>query len=94
MKKIFILFFSLAFACLGAIAAYPQDINQELPPPKGWVNDFAGVISRAYKEKINNLIDELENQLKNSSPKEKDQIIRRIKDLSTLYGAEIEILDK
>lgn len=40
------------------------------------------------------LIDELEAQLKNSSRMEKDRIIRRIQDISAMYGAEIKKLDK
>jgi uncharacterized protein len=35
---------------------------QDLPQPVGWVNDFAGVISPEYKEKLNNLISELEEK--------------------------------
>ena len=33
--------------------------KEEVPSPEGRVNDFAGVISPEYKEKINSLIDEL-----------------------------------
>ena len=38
--------------------AYSQDI----PQPSGWVNDFASVISPEYKEKLNSLIEELEQK--------------------------------
>jgi uncharacterized protein len=34
----------------------------ELPQPVGWVNDFAGVISPEYREKINARIQELEGK--------------------------------
>jgi len=37
---------------------------------------------------------ELENQLKSATPTEKDRIIRRIKDLAALYGAEIKNREK
>ena len=35
---------------------------QNIPQAKGWVNDFAGVISKEYKEKLNSLIEELEQK--------------------------------
>ena len=35
---------------------------QNIPQPSGWINDFAGVISPEYKEKINALIEELEQK--------------------------------
>ena len=38
--------------------AYSQDI----PEPSSWVNDFAGVISPEYKEKLNYLIEELKQK--------------------------------
>jgi len=34
----------------------------EIPQPSGWVNDFAKVISPEYKEKLNSLIEELEQK--------------------------------
>jgi len=40
------------------------------------------------------LIAELEQQLQNSSPKEKDKMIRQIKDLAALYGAKIKDQEK
>ncbi len=54
MRKIFFLFVFLAFP----LFVYPVDI----PKPSGWVNDFAGVISPEYKDKINALIEELEQK--------------------------------
>jgi uncharacterized protein len=35
---------------------------QDVPQPSGWVNDFAGVINPESKEKINSLIEELEQK--------------------------------
>jgi uncharacterized membrane protein YgcG len=35
---------------------------QNIPQATGWVNDFAGVISKEYKEKLNSLIEELEQK--------------------------------
>jgi len=35
---------------------------QNIPQATGWVNDFAGVISNEYKEKLNSLIEELEQK--------------------------------
>lgn len=35
---------------------------QNIPQATGWVNDFAGVISPEYKEKLNALIEELEQK--------------------------------
>jgi len=40
------------------LCAYAQNV----PQPSGWVNDFAGVISPEYKEKINSLISDLEQK--------------------------------
>ena len=51
------LWFLLLFLSL-PLVAYAQD----LPQPSGWINDFAGVISTEYKEKINALISELETK--------------------------------
>jgi len=51
--------FCLIFLFLSLInSAHAQNI----PQPKGWVNDFAGVISSEYKEKLTSLIDELEQK--------------------------------
>jgi uncharacterized protein len=36
--------------------------GERVPAPSGWVNDFAGVISPEYKEKISSLIEGLENK--------------------------------
>ncbi len=35
---------------------------QNIPQPAGWVNDFAGVISQEYKDKLNSLIGELQEK--------------------------------
>jgi len=35
---------------------------QNIPQATGWVNDFAGVISNEYKDKLNSLIEELEQK--------------------------------
>lgn len=35
---------------------------QNLPKPEGWVNDFAKVITPEYKEKLNSLIEEIEQK--------------------------------
>ena len=34
----------------------------DMPKPVGWVNDFAGVISQEYRDKLTNLIQELEQK--------------------------------
>jgi len=45
------------------IVFFPLSVfAQNLPQPEGWLNDFAGVISPEYKEKINSLISELEEK--------------------------------
>lgn len=49
----FALFF--VFTALG----YSED---KIPQPQGWVNDFAGVIDNATKEKLNSLINEVESK--------------------------------
>jgi uncharacterized protein len=54
MRKTFFLIIFLFLTLL----AYAQDI----PRPVGWVNDFAGVISPEYKNKLNSLIKELEQK--------------------------------
>jgi uncharacterized protein len=46
------------FLFVGIISTYPKD----LPEPDGWINDFAGVISTEYKDKINILLSELEEK--------------------------------
>lgn len=51
--------FSLVICFLfQAVFAYAAD----LPPIQGWVNDFAGVISPAYKQKLSSLIEEVEQK--------------------------------
>ena len=37
-------------------------LGENLPQPQGWVNDFANVISSDYREKLNALIQELEEK--------------------------------
>ena len=54
MRKIFLLLAALFFPFF----AYALNI----PQPVGWVNDFAGVISQEYKDKLNSLIGELEEK--------------------------------
>jgi uncharacterized protein len=54
MRKICFLFVLLILPFF----VYARDI----PAPLGWVNDFAGVISPEYKEKLNSLIEELEQK--------------------------------
>lgn len=54
MRRICIL---LVFVTL-SFFAYAQN----LPQPTGWVNDFAGVISPEYKEKLSSLIEELQQK--------------------------------
>jgi len=54
MRKIFFLF---AFLFL-PLFLYAENI----PQPQGWINDFAGVISSEYKDKLNSLISELEEK--------------------------------
>jgi len=54
MRKICLLFVFLVFPFFAQA--------QNVPQPSGWVNDFAGVISRDYKEKLNSLIGELEQK--------------------------------
>jgi uncharacterized protein len=54
MRKFFI-FFILSFLPLSAFA-------QKVPQPVGWVNDFAGVISPEYENRLNSLVVELEQK--------------------------------
>ncbi len=54
MRKICFLLISL----ISPFLVYAQNI----PQPSGWVNDFAGVIGNEYKEKLNSLIEELEQK--------------------------------
>jgi uncharacterized protein len=54
MRKLCFLFAFLIFP----LFVYAQN----LPQPSGWVNDFAGVISPEYKEKLSSLIEELEQK--------------------------------
>ena len=54
-KKITIIFFLMLVA---VEALYGADI----PQPQGWVSDYAGVISVEYRNKLNLLIEELEEK--------------------------------
>ncbi len=54
MRKLWLLFAALVLPFF----VYAQNI----PQPVGWVNDFAGVISEGYKDKLNALIGELEEK--------------------------------
>ncbi|MFA5200640.1 MAG: TPM domain-containing protein, partial [Candidatus Omnitrophota bacterium] len=36
--------------------------EDKIPGPQGWVNDFAGIISKEYTDKLNSLIAELEEK--------------------------------
>lgn len=56
MKKIFFLCLLFTFA----INAIALDINSLIPA--GWVNDYAGIIDYASKQKINTIIAELNNK--------------------------------
>jgi len=47
---------------LGIILLSKALSAENIPAPQGWVNDFAGVISPEYKEKLSSLIDELEQK--------------------------------
>jgi len=58
-KAILRIFFLLLFLLAGNTAS-----ALEIPKPEGWVNDFAGVITPEYKEKLNSLITELEQKNK------------------------------
>ena len=58
MKKFFvILFVSLILFSRGTLA-----LADNIPEPQGWVNDFAGVLSPADKEKITGVIQALEEK--------------------------------
>lgn len=50
----------LFFVLLVNVLAAPAFCEDKVPSPKGWVNDFAGIISKEYTDKLNNLIQELE----------------------------------
>jgi len=54
MRKAILVLFLLCFPLFG--------YTENIPQPEGWVNDFAGVISTDYKEKLNSLISELETK--------------------------------
>ena len=54
MRKICLLFVALILPFF----VYAQN----LPKAAGWINDFAGVISPEYKDKLNSLISELEEK--------------------------------
>ena len=49
----------LLFLTVFVFFSFPCFAKEEVPAPEGWVNDFAGVISPDYKEKISALISEL-----------------------------------
>jgi len=53
-----VLFFVLSYCSLVTHAF----CGDKIPAPEGWVNDFAGVISKDYSDKLNNLIQELEEK--------------------------------
>jgi uncharacterized protein len=50
--------------CVAALLFFASGVlfAQNLPQPVGWVNDFANVLSADYKEKLNSLIQELEEK--------------------------------
>ncbi len=52
----------LLFLTVFIFFSFPCFAKEEVPAPEGWVNDFAGVISPEYKEKISALINELEQK--------------------------------
>ena len=54
MRSVKLLFLTFFIFC-----SFSAFAKEEVPFPEGRVNDFAGVISPEYKEKINSLIDEL-----------------------------------
>ena len=56
MKRLF--WVIILTALLLPITVYAED----LPRPKGWVNDFAGVIPSEYRDKLTFIIDELEQK--------------------------------
>jgi uncharacterized protein len=52
----------LLFLTVFVFFSFPCFAKEEVPLPEGWVNDFAGVISSEYKEKISSLVQELEQK--------------------------------
>ena len=52
----------LLFLAVFVLFSFPCFAKEGVPAPEGWVNDFAGVISSDYKEKISALINELEQK--------------------------------
>ena len=50
--------------CLIIIFLFPACLThaEGIPRPEGWVNDFAGVISQEYKDKLNSLAEEIEQK--------------------------------
>ena len=52
----------LLFLTVFVFFSFSVFAKEEIPSPEGRVNDFAGVISPEYKEKISSLIDELEQK--------------------------------
>jgi uncharacterized protein len=56
LKKSIFIFLFAALVCAALSAA------ENVPQPVGWVNDFAGVISQEYRDKLSGLIGELEEK--------------------------------
>ena len=56
LKKSFYILVVAILAC----ARYSY--ADSLPQPEGWVNDFAGVIQQGYRDKLNSLIQEVEEK--------------------------------
>jgi len=52
----------LLFLTVFVFFSFPCFAKEEVPVPEGRVNDFAGVISSEYKEKISSLVQELEQK--------------------------------
>ena len=52
----------LLFLTVFVFFSFPCFAKEEVPVPDGRVNDFAGVISSEYKEKISSLVQELEQK--------------------------------
>jgi len=54
MRRLYLIFILFLFSISGHA--------QNIPQPTNWVNDFANVIDKSYKEKLNALIGELEQK--------------------------------
>ncbi|MDD5505765.1 MAG: TPM domain-containing protein, partial [Candidatus Omnitrophica bacterium] len=52
----------LFFVLLSSVLAGTVFCEDKLPSCEGWVNDFAGIISKEYTDKLNNLILEVEEK--------------------------------